>query len=70
MSVALVVTCDGDWQDGAMPCRGAFPTREATVPAALFAASEAGWSVRLPSGTARCPAHTRAARTVAPSPPS
>ena len=59
MSLVVSATCDGTWDDGRMPCRGAISAHR-TVP--LMAelrekATAAGWLLT-PDGD-YCPAHAR-----------
>jgi hypothetical protein len=60
MSVTVVVSCNGAWDKGRMPCRGAFPaTRALSFGSAVKDAIAAGWSETRNGHL--CPAHTRIA---------
>lgn len=58
MSVPIVVSCDRAWDDGRMPCRGAYPTTAPTLGHARLLAMRAGWRTS-PADGDLCPAHTR-----------
>lgn len=45
MTALTVISCDGSWDQGRMPCRGAYPTRETIAQLALDDARDAGWSL-------------------------
>lgn len=59
MSLVLTVSCDGDWDDGRMPCGGALSAHR-TVPLLdeLRAnAAREGWALTVDGDY--CPAHAR-----------
>lgn len=58
MTARVVISCDGTWDDGRMPCRGAFPTGSTVSTVARALAADAGWTWR-PGRGDLCPAHTR-----------
>lgn len=57
MTLQLTLSCDGTWDDGRMPCRGALPTNTALLPTALIVANEAGWHIGRHGDL--CPAHVK-----------
>lgn len=59
MSTRVVISCDGTWDHGRMPCRGMFPARSDHRPTAVGEAWRAGWDWRTDVGDL-CPAHARA----------
>lgn len=58
MTRRLIVSCDGSWDGGRMPCRGALPVATMLEPAETYARRH-GWTVG-PDGD-WCPAHSRRA---------
>lgn len=62
MTVHTVISCNGYWDNGRMPCRGSLTTGSAQGgQAARVVAARAGWSWQPPRGDL-CPAHTRIER--------
>lgn len=58
MSARVVVSCDGYWDDGRMPCRGAYPAASDHRPTAIGQAWRHGWEY-VPGVSDLCPAHAR-----------
>lgn len=58
MTARIVVSCDGTWDDGRMPCRGAYPADSDHRGTAIGKAYRAGWDYVAAVGDL-CPAHAR-----------
>lgn len=57
MTARVVLSCDGTWDGGRMPCRGAYPARTEIPQLAHAEAIAAGWSLDVDGDL--CPAHGR-----------
>jgi hypothetical protein len=44
MTAVLVLSCDGSWDDGRMPCRGALPLGTVGVGQGRYEAARQGWT--------------------------
>lgn len=63
MSVHTVITCNGYWDGGRMPCRGSFPVDLLRRSDPYDDARRAGWAATEEAGEPDlCPAHTRIER--------
>lgn len=57
MTLQLVFSCDGTFDDGKMACRAALPTRTTLLSTAELVANEAGWHLGLHGDL--CASHVR-----------
>lgn len=62
MTARIVVSCDGAWDDGRMPCRAAFPSRWRAEHRARGEALAAGWTTDMTATVDLCPACSRQAQ--------
>lgn len=61
MTARIVISCDGAWDDGRMPCRASLPTRRTNAATATGDAIGRGWRWHS-DGRHLCPAHARSER--------
>lgn len=63
MTARIVVSCDGTWDEGRMPCRGAYPCSDDNPDTAPDEAAAHGWRIApyavLDDLGDLCPAHVR-----------
>lgn len=56
MSAKIVISCDGVWDDGKMPCRAFLPTRETDQDVARIESLSIGWTTDFAADLDLCPA--------------